>query len=349
MKFPKIAIFLGLGLLLTACVSNTGEMDSARASAEQMGNKVLKQFQPAAQEAALLNAAPAVNILGQTSGYYTNPDGVAGYFDGYDKPFNFIWKGPVKTLAALDGQTYRIMDGQGRLLVKYMDDDLLLQKYEGGMAAGLWQGQGKLWLRGGGGRGNSIVYEGAFQHGQWEGRGVLTTYDSSGRDMAYPMEYSGTFKYGVLHGHGTWIDLVTGTVVANGIRWSLGEPADLDPERWAEHDKKSELRDSFRQYLNLIIVGPVKMDVQVNDPPGEGSLAVIIPEGAENVKITGAGGRAFQVGRIRHPARKAAATGLLENIPAADYPLSLSITFEREGRLEGVSLTLKRPVIVELS
>ena len=252
MRISLIAPIL-LGLMLAACSPDKKEPapespaaeaaeTEAGSAAKRMMEEALAQFQPTAEEAAFLDAAPAVNIHGQTSGYFTNQAGVTGYFSGYDLPFNFIWEGAVKPLTALDGQTYRVMDGQGRILLKYMHDDLLAQKYEGGMAEGLWHGYGRYWRRNEDGEGHGFAYAGEFKSDHMEGRGVFVDYDFylQGAD---PVEYRGEFKDSEFHGRGTATNLVTGEVVFKGL-WFLGEPFfEGGPSQWAASEERAELNE----------------------------------------------------------------------------------------------------------
>ncbi|MDR1920722.1 MAG: hypothetical protein LBS31_03145, partial [Candidatus Adiutrix sp.] len=141
MKKPPL---LMLALLASAVIALSGgcedqPREEARPQAEAAaptlsaaGEEALKArlaelrqaLTPTMEEKELLNAGPAVCEAGWTeSGYFVNHSGAAGLFHGYDRPFNFIWTGPVKTVRGIDGRGYDLIDGQGTLLVKYMDED----------------------------------------------------------------------------------------------------------------------------------------------------------------------------------------------------------------------------------
>lgn len=355
MQILRVTLIL-LSFVLAACTPSEKKEEAAappevytETETEKMLNRVAEKFQPTKEEAAFLEAGPAVNILGQTNGYFTNQAGVTGYFAGYDMPFNFIWEGEVKTLSALDGQTYQVMDGEGKILVKYRHDDLLLQRYEGGMSEGLWHGYGNVWFRNQDGLANSYNYVGEFQYDLMEGRGVFTNYDFFMQD-ANPTEYKGEFQDNAFHGQGAEVDLVTGQLLFKGL-WLTDEPFSGGPSRWEEIDRAYEKEN----YGRLITVGPVEIESWNNNPTvGEGALTVITPEEAKNVEIT-LNGQPQKYGLILHPYEKSEdgsdtyASGLISDIPPGDYPQALTVTFEREGRREGVSLTAKRPFILELN
>ncbi|UQZ89330.1 hypothetical protein C4J81_09025 [Deltaproteobacteria bacterium Smac51] len=364
MKISRIPLVILLTLFLFACGGSNQDEPPAEpetameevaehVQAEVLNAEAVEPFRPTELEAKFLDAAAAVNSSGHTNGYFTNPDGVTGYFTNYELPFNFIWEGGTKTVTAIDGQTYQVMDGEGRLMIKYMGDDLLLQRYEGGFSEGMWHGYGHYLSRNGQGLSNSFVYTGEFNYDEMEGRGVFNDYDFY-MIGASPTEYKGELKKTEFHGQGTETDLSTGEVTYKGL-WFLGRPYGGTREQWLEDDAEYELRDPHCQYTRLIIVGTVEVGGYANDRPAEGFLTIIPPEDAKNVEISEAGGRSFTIGLMRHPARKTPdgsdlyLNGSIEDIPATAYPLTLTVAFEREGKREAVRLTIKRPFILELS
>jgi hypothetical protein len=254
----------------------------------------------------------------------------------------------------MDGQTYQIMDGPGKIRLKYLHDDLLLQSYEGDVAEGLWQGYGTTWERNANGEHHSYSYTGEFKDDQAEGRGVVRDYDSEMRNEN-PYEYRGEFKYGQYHGQGTETDLVTGQVLYRGL-WFDGQTDKAFTKRSFEAaEEEAELNQPRRSMERLMLFGPTDWGAYTNDTPGEGPLTVILPEDAKNAKIVDLNGRAFEVEIIRHPAEKKEdgsdiyVTGMSQNLPAAAYPLTLTVTFDREGNEKaGASFTVKRPFVLEL-
>ncbi|MDR1920880.1 MAG: hypothetical protein LBS31_03955 [Candidatus Adiutrix sp.] len=302
---------------------------------------------PTQEEKDILNAGPAVCEAGwPESGYFVNHSGAAGLFHGYDRPFNFIWTGPVKTVRGIDGRDYDLIDGQGTLLVKYMDEDQLLQRYEGDLKNGLWHGHGR-YIAADGLTGGVVHYEGGFSYDQMEGRGVYSLYAPL-PEGGVQIRREGDWRGGELHGRGTMTDLNTGHVLYKGLFFE-GEPFEGDGEAWQAQDDYAELNQDRRQLKEVLRLGRVDPVGWVNEIPGQGPLTIIAPDGAENLAITSPDGPAFQPSVIKNPFEDGAEIpGLAENLPPSLYPLPLIISFDLDGQRQTAAFTVKRPCFVSL-
>ena len=332
------------------------------------------------EEKNYLDAAVAVNASGSSNGIFTNQDGQSGYFNGYDKPFNFRWTGGTIQITAFDGRKYHIINGPGELVVKQAGQSTALQKYKGEIKEGLWHGQGQYWSLDG-----SLSYEGRFEYDHMSGLGTFTRqdYDEETAEISAYI-YEGEMSNDTFHGQGTFIDKATGQMRYKGLwfedfffennpggsshwnQWldSLDtkrkysqELAQL-PDIQAKWKKLEELRELYsvdRQYKNVLQTGAVDISGKVNDTPGEGLLTVIPAKETSNVVITDQAGHTYPVEPIIHPLEKDAkdkpryVNGSLIEAAPDQYPLTLTISYDEDGRREHLRVTVKRPFIMTLN
>ncbi len=311
-------------------------------------------FRPSAEEEAFLNAFVAVNALGTPNGYFTNQDGVSGYFQGYEQPFNFTWEGDTVEIEAFDGRRYRVIDGPGQLTLKYAGDDLLLQRYDGDYDRGLWHGHGRYWTRNreAGGH-NYLIYQGQFKHDQMEGSGVLSNYNFSGQGNQ-PLQYTGELKGSLFHGWGQAVNLASGRMVYKGL-WFEGQPFKESLDQWRSREAQSELDSLDRQYSDLLVTAQVRIGGAVNPRPGQGPLTIIPPlYTAKNVEVRDNKGHLHPLNDIRimppetEGPEEATIAGVKIDRPVGDYPLTLTISYDdRNNRRQLIHLKAKRPFLLQ--
>ena len=326
-----------------------------RAAGEAVNAAQEDYFRPSPEEAAFLDAAVAVNQLGTPNGYFSNQDGVSGYFQGYRRPFNFTWKGAAVEIEGFDGRRHRVIDGPGELTLKYTDDDLLLQRYQGEYRAGFWQGHGRLWTRNreAGGH-NYFFYQGNFDHDHFEGRGVMDNYNFNGRGNP-PFRYEGEFSNGSFHGQGLVSDLSSGQMNYKGL-WAEGRPYRGSREQWEKERQKADLESGERQYSDPLMTDQLNMTAHRHPAPGSNPLSVILPEGAELVFLSD--GRRMLDSPLRaiaHPVEKTpegqplSVEAITADFNEADYPLTLTLAYDDQGgRRQYLRFTAKRSFILEL-
>lgn len=357
--------------LAEARQKDAAAQENARLKAETVAAAQEKHFRPSPEEAAFLEAAVAKNLLESPNGYFTNQDGVSGYFQGYERPFNFTWDGRTVEIEAFDGHRYRVIDGPGKLTLKYAGDSLLLQRYEGDYKRGLWDGHGSYWSRNGEAGGhNYFFYQGNFRHDRMEGLGVADNYNLSGRGNN-PLRYSGDLRNNNFHGQGQALDLASGRLIFKGL-WFEGQPFEGSPDEWRTRGDFSELYSLEHQYQNLLMTGRVKIGGAVNPQPGQGPLTIIPPlYTASKVRVRDHLGRAYQLEEIKasgkpeeppvserdHPLEESKAadkpeepsvSGVRADIAPGDYPLTLNISYDDvQGRRQFIQLTVKRPFVLQ--
>lgn len=312
-----------------------------------------KFFRPTADQSAYLEAHTARSASDAVNGFFTNQDGISGYFHGYERPFNFLWIGGTVEMAAFDGRTYRVMDGPGELLLKYQDDALLLQRSKGEFKGGLWQGYGELWNRNreAGGH-NYLHYRGEFVSDHMNGRGVYTNYNFTGRGD-HPYKYEGDLLDGRFHGQGMLTDLATGEMVYKGL-WLEDNHFLGSLEDWRAGDQWSELNSVERQYQDVFMTGDLRLSGFVNSKPGEGALTVTVPQAFEKAMLVDQAGHSYPVGAMKNPDGSAEAGGAMVNgavVEASldDYPLVLALSYEMANQRHHFRVTAKRPFGLILS
>ena len=356
-------------------------MAAYQAAAEALSAAQENFFRPSPSESAFLTAGTAHNPLGTPNGYFTNQDGVSGYFQNYSRPFNFTWKGRTVAVQAFDGHTYQVIDGPGELTLKYAGDQLLLQRYKGEYKEGLWQGHGEFWSRNGetGGH-NYMYYQGLFEHDRMTGRGALTSFNYGGMGQA-PVRYEGEIMDGGPHGQGLATDLVTGEMMYKGL-WLNGDRFPGGREAWRQRDQAAEMSRIDRQYMEVMMTDRLIIDGEINSKPGQGPLVAVFPESFGAVTVTDQTGRAYPAAVPAVPAAGAGPSldkameklkeraetgessddeGLPEkkerkaaqpdqrprvtlDLPLEAYPLVLTISYDRpQGTRHFLRLTVKRP------
>ena len=310
-RIMSLAALLILAWPLTACElfedKEAGRADQLREAealarekeADEAGRALAAgladRFTVSPDEMKLLNAAPATNALGTANGFFTNPQGVSGYFQGFARPFNFIWTGRTEALKAFDGRTYRVMSGQGRMLLKYMDDDLLVQSYEGEAVRGLLEGFGEQWSRNVEAEGHHYFsYRGEFKHDQMNGRGTLSDFDFSASGNR-PVKYEGEFKNNMYHGQGRAFDLATGRMFYKGL-WLGGQTFQGAQSQWAEADEKfsREWANGFTDVLMTDEVEVAGLALESLD----GALFIWPPLNAEIIKAVEQTGHRYRFCRV---------------------------------------------------
>lgn len=346
------------------------EVEAARVAGEAISAQQEDYFRPTPEESRQLDSSLAVNSLGTANGYFTNSEGISGYFSYYDHPFNFIWRGATTKVTGIDGQEYQMMDGPGELLIKYKDDNLLIQRFKGDFKEGLWRGHGDLWTRNdhAGGH-NYMSYQGEVVDDKMEGRGTYTDYNFSG-DGETPWMYEGQMHDDGFHGQGNTTDLVTGAMLYKGL-WLDGSIFEGSWEDWQKADSYNEINQVSRQYQNLLSTGLVDINGLINHPqPGEGALTVIYPLSFTDVVLTYQAGpqeaeqsaptaATAENGRKRPPtvlpkAQPTEVPSLNErggqksfktvvDPPASDYPLTLNMSYQEQGKKQYLRVTVKRP------
>lgn len=311
-----------------------------------------EHFRPSPAQAAALEAGLALNPAGTPNGYFTNPEGISGYFQGYDRPFNFIWTGATAERRTFDGRTLQLVDGPGELILKYAGDELILQRFQGQFKDGLWNGHGEHWIRNreAGGH-NYLHYVGEFRHDRMEGRGVLTNYNFGGKQP--PVQYEGEMFDNAFHGRGLTTDLASGRMIYKGL-WFDDQPFLGSLDQWRRAEAGAELNAIDRQYADVLMTDNLLISGFINPQPGLGALTVFPPEGAEKALVTDPAGRTHPVARIVHPGRKGAeqaevlAPGISLDLPLSDYPAVLTLSYEWAGKPHLLRLTVKRPCGLEL-
>lgn len=328
------------------------EAQIALQEATAAGRKLIEArasvFQPSPEEMQRLNDGLAVSALGAPNGFFTNKDGVSGYFHGFDRPFNFIWTGGTSTIKAFDGRSYKALNGPGELIIKALDDALLWQRYIGQAKDGLLDGHGQLWLRNTAISGHAYYsYFGDFVHDSMEGSGVLTDYDFAGRG-GLAFKYEGDMKYNHFHGHGRTLALGTDRLMRKGL-WMFGDNFGGDEEAWKR--KAADLEASWNkiQVINKLFTDEVEIEVLsvLNGRPAP--LTFITPEDATGIKISDQSGHIYALGSVPHPRQtdaqgeKMKAYGFIEERPAELYPLTLTVAYTRQGLNHFARFTLNRP------
>jgi len=311
-------------------------------------------FRPTAEQAAYLETFTARSADDTPNGFFTNQDGLSGYFQGYDRPFNFLWTGGTAEVTAFDGRVYRVMDGPGELLLKYQDDALLLQRSKGEFKDGLWHGYGELWNRNrdAGGH-NYLYYRGEFSGDHMTGRGVYINYNFTGRG-SHPYKYEGEMKDDQFHGQGTLTDLATGEMDYKGL-WMEDRRFSGSLEDWRAGDRWRELNSVERQYRDVFMTGNLRLDSSfINVKPGEGVLAVVVPDAFENVELGDQAGRSYPVGLFMHPDENISvngeepAKGAVIEAQLSAYPLTLTLGYDLGGKRHHFRVTVKRPFVLVL-
>lgn len=310
-------------------------------------------FVPSPAQAATLAAGLALNPAGTPNGYFTNPEGVSGYFQNYDRPFNFIWTGATMERRTFDGQTLQLVDGPGELLLKYADDTLLLQRFKGEFKDGLWDGHGEHWIRNREADGhNYLHYVGEFKHDRMDGRGVLVNYNFGGGE-AHPVRYEGEMSNNAFHGRGLTTDLATGRMIYKGL-WLDDQPFPGSQDDWRKADAQAELNTPARQYSDVLMTDNLMLAGFINSRPGQGALTVFPPEGVENVVIIDHNGRSHSAGLIPHPVKKGEDQSALDvpginlDLSPSEYPATLTLNYDWDGKRQLLRLTVKRPFGLEL-
>jgi len=326
-------------------------VDQARDAGEALSAGQEHVFRPTADQAAYLESFTAINALGTVNGFFTNQDGISGYFRGYDRPFNFLWTGGTVEVTAFDGRTHRVINGPGELLLKYHDDALLLQRSKGEFKEGLWHGYGELWTRNrqAGGH-NYRYYRGGFANDQMSGRGILVNYNFSGLGD-HPRKYEGDMEEGLFHGQGVLTDLATGEMVYKGL-WLEGRRFAGSPDDWRAGVEWGELHTVERQYYNVLMTDELLLDGFINIKAGEGALIVAAPEAFENVTVADQSGRLYPVGAFppfkeggRSDGPEVAVDGeaAVLDLPQSEYPLTLTVSYDRGSKRHYLQVTVKRP------
>ena len=303
-------------------------------------------FEPAPEEKNLLEAGPAVNPLGTVNGFFTNPQGVSGYFQNYEKPFNFTWSGKTETLKAFDGHVYQVMAGPGRMALKYMDEDKLLQRYDGETAQGLLNGFGEQWSRNNLSEGHHyFVYRGDLRHDQMEGQGIMSDYDFSAQEVP-PVRYEGGLRNSLFHGQGRIFDLSTGETMQEGL-WLANEPFEGSEEEWRQAVKDYDLESADRQYRDVLMTDDLVLDGLLDE--GAEELVVIAPQDAENVTAVDQTGHKYVFASgsyledLGYSGEWATALGSREKRPLSDYPLTIDLSYSRNGKKHVLRFTALRP------
>ncbi|MGL4209677.1 MAG: hypothetical protein ACRCTY_09855, partial [Candidatus Adiutrix sp.] len=257
----------------------------------QQLEEVIATLTPTEQELEFLNHGPAVSSFGSnSSGYFTNQDGVSGYFTDYNHgDFNFIWTGATAPLVAPNGTTDNMMNGLGELIVKFMDDELLSQRYRGPTEAGLWQGEGVVLFSDTMGFA-AFLYEGNFVYDEMDGAGVLTIYALDyDEDFANNMRYEGFFKNNDFHAQGLLTDLSTNEPIHDGL-FLRGVIFQGSQDEWQDVEDLVEINDEDRQLSKVIRLGDLRPEVHINDQPGEGPLTIVLNSSeVSNLTVTHAG------------------------------------------------------------
>ena len=320
--------------------------EAGRALAAGMADR----FMVSPEELKLLNTAPAINPLGTINGFFTNSQGVSGYFQGFAKPFNFIWTGRTEALKAFDGRTYQVMSGQGRMLLKYMDDDRLVQSYEGEAACGLLEGFGEQWSRNIEAEGHHYFsYRGEFKHDQMDGRGTLSDYNFAASGSR-PTKYEGEFKNNMYHGQGRAFDLATGQMLYKGL-WLGGQTFQASQSQWAEADEEYRL-EGGNGFSGVLMTDEIEVAGLVPETL-DGALFIWPALNTETVRAVDQTGHKYSFGRIENVPEMIGEVGgeftifgCREKRPITDYPLTLDIRYEREGRPHFLRFTVLRPQVV---
>ncbi|MDR1045743.1 MAG: hypothetical protein LBP33_11615 [Candidatus Adiutrix sp.] len=354
---PEKSREAGRGAEEAAALAGAARRQAAldRAAGEALNAAQEDFFRPSPEEAAFLNAFVAVNRLGAPNGYFTNQDGISGYFQDYQRPFNFAWQGGTVEIQGFDGRRYRVIDGPGELVLKHVDDELLLQRYQGESRAGFWQGYGRLWTRNreAGGH-NYFFYQGGFAHDRFDGRGVMSNYNFNGRG-GHPFRYEGQFRNGVYHGQGLISDLANGQLRYKGL-WADGQPYQESRDLWESEQLAADLEEGGRQYGDLLMTDRLEVTAYGRPAAGPAPLTVILPEGARRPELRDAR-RRLRPARVtvRHPVEKDGAgrplevEALEENLTAADYPATLTLSYDDQGgRRQYLRFTAKRPFTMQL-
>lgn len=322
-------------------------VDEARDVGESLSADQEKFFRPEADQAIFLEAFTATSASDTVNGYFTNQDGVSGYFQGYDRPFNFLWIGGTVEMTAFDGRTYRVIDGPGELLLKYHDDALLLQRSKGEFKAGLWHGYGELWTRNRDAGGHNYrYYRGEFVNDHMSGRGVLINYNFMGRGD-HPGKYEGDLRDNLYHGQGLLTDLATGEMTYKGL-WLEGRRFVGSPEDWQVGDEWSELNSVEHQYRNVFMTDDLTLAGDVNSKPGEGALTLIVPKAFENAALVDRAGHSYSIGALLDSGERDSGfagmfNGAVLEVPLSDYPLTLTLSYELENKRHHFQVTAKRP------
>ena len=74
-----------------------------------------------------------------------------------------------------------------------------------------------------------------------------------------------------------------------------------------------------------------------------------------SLSVSNPAGQAYPVGQIKHPTQKSQAgadifaVGVVIDEPLSAYPLTLTISYELEGRPNFLRLTVKRPFVLMLT
>lgn len=323
-------------------------VEAVREAGEALSAEQEKVFRPTAEQSAYLEAFTAVGASGSPNGFFTNQDGVSGYFQGYDRPFNFIWTGGTAEFTAFDGQTYRVISGPGELLLKYHDDALLLQRSKGEFKDGLRHGYGEVWSRNRAAGGHNYqYYRGGFADDRMNGRGVYVDYNLSGRGE-HPYKYEGGMKDDEFHGQGLTTDLASGGMRYKGL-WLEGRRFSGSLEDWRVGNEWSELNSVERQYKKALMTGELVLSGFINHKPGEGALTVFMPQDFENALMVDQNGRSYPLDAVRLPDGKTGGgpeemvnVAILE-APLSAYPLTLTLSYGPENRRQHFQVTVKRP------
>lgn len=343
----------------TAKAAQNAAEQMARAEALAVGRALAaaqeEYFRPSPAQAAALEAGLATNPAGTPNGYFTNPEGISGYFQGYDLPFNFIWTGTTAERRTFDGRRLQLVDGPGELILKYAGDELFLQRFKGQFKDGLWEGHGEHWIRNRevGGH-NYLHYVGSFRHDRMEGRGVLVNYNFGGQ-QPFPIQYQGEMSDNAFHGQGLTTDLASGRMLYKGL-WLDDQPFIGSRDQWRRAEAGAELNSIGRQYADVLMTDDLVISGFINTPPGQGALTVFLPEGAEKARLIDPAGRSHSAAQIAHPGRKKGvkeegeilALGVSLELPLSDYPAPLTLSYDRDGKPQLLRLTVKRPCGLEL-
>lgn len=303
-------------------------------------------FEVSADEKKILEAGPAVNALGTVNGFFTNPQGISGYFQSYEKPFNFIWTGRTEKIKAFDGRTYQAMSGPGVMILKYMNEDQLLQRYEGESSRGLLQGYGEQWSRNNSSQGHHYYsYRGELKHDQMDGRGAVADYDFLDQDSP-PIRYEGELRNNLFHGHGRAFDLSTGMMLRKGL-WLGGQPFDGTEEQWRRAEEEYDREYGQVQYRDVLMTDALTLEGFVLADLEE--LMIFPPPGAEKVRAFDQAGRQYSFAVQAHPMRgddegeHLQVLGCREKRPLSDYPLNIEMSYQRHGKQHFLRFTALRP------
>ncbi len=365
MKRMLVLWLAGLSLLILAagCEFDRDREKAAEAQAAEAEQRAKAQariagealaaaregvFKPDPAERALLEAGTAINPLGTPNGYFTNPEGVSGYFTNYERPFNFTWNGGTVEKRAFDGRTYRIMDGPGELALKYVDDPLILQRYKGDMTGGLWNGHGEHWTRNAGAGGHHYMfYQGDFRLDHMNGQGVLINYNFGGPG-GVPVKYEGELRGDEFHGQGLFTNLATEEVIYKGL-WFEGCAFTGSRGQWLAEDDGGELREVNRQFADPLMTDRLEFSGFINPDPGRGPLTIVLPRDVERAVITDQTGRVYPIEKVAHPTLRGPGDleifvpGARQEPPLADYPLTLNFSYDRGGLHHFLRLIVKHP------